>query len=82
MQMLRLTATLRPSRNIFFPRKFTPRCFSSDDSHDDFKPKRKTVPEGMDAVMALIDDQVKTSDIMLYMKGKYFFSNQQSFSLL
>ena len=44
--------------------------FSSGDSHDDFKPKKKSVvPEGLDEVMALIDSQVNENQVMLYMKG-------------
>lgn len=39
------------------------------DSHDDFKPRRKDVPEGMDDVLALIKKQVTENPIMLYMKG-------------
>ena len=42
----------------------------SSDSHDDFKPKRKVVvPEGLEDVTAMIDEQVKTNPVMLYMKG-------------
>jgi len=38
--------------------------------HDDFAPKKKQAePEGMDAVLKMIDSQVKENDIMLYMKG-------------
>jgi monothiol glutaredoxin len=38
--------------------------------HDDFAPKKKGgAPEGMDAVLKMIDSQVKENDIMLYMKG-------------
>ena len=40
------------------------------ESHNDFKPIiKKTVPEGMKDVLALIDKQVKENAIMLYMKG-------------
>jgi monothiol glutaredoxin len=45
------------------------RSFSSDDSHDDFKPKRKVIPTGLEDVIKLIDSQVKENDVMLYMKG-------------
>ena len=42
----------------------------SQDSHDDFKPKKKVdVPEGLSEVLKLIDTQVKENPIMLYMKG-------------
>mmetsp|Transcript_7197 Transcript_7197/g.10703 ORF Transcript_7197/g.10703 Transcript_7197/m.10703 type:complete len:155 (+) Transcript_7197:98-562(+) len=44
------------------------RSFCSD-SHDDFKPKRKNIPEGMEEVSDLIDRQVKENQVMLYMKG-------------
>jgi monothiol glutaredoxin len=40
----------------------------SDDSHDDFAPKRKTVGDIDDAVK-MIDEHVKSNRIMLYMKG-------------
>ena len=41
------------------------------DSHDDFKPKKKSgaEPAGMDDAIALIEKQVKEHDVMLYMKG-------------
>lgn len=45
------------------------RFFSNNDSHDDFKPKKKTVPTGMEDVLKLIDSQVKDNAVMLYMKG-------------
>ena len=42
----------------------------SSDSHDDFKPKKKVVvPEGLEDVTAMIDEQVKSNPVMLYMKG-------------
>eukprot|EP01038_Epipyxis_sp_PR26KG_P011116 gene11116-14919_t len=40
-----------------------------DDSHDDFKAKKKSVPDGMEDVVALIDKQVKSKKVLLYMKG-------------
>ena len=43
--------------------------FLNTDSHDDFKPKKKAVPEGVEEVMKLIDKQVKENPVMLYMKG-------------
>ena len=42
---------------------------TTTDSHDDFKPKRKAIPEGMKEVLSLIDSQVKGNPVMLYMKG-------------
>ena len=45
------------------------RSFSTDDSHDDFKPKKKIIPTGLEDVIKLIDTQVKENDVMLYMKG-------------
>lgn len=45
------------------------RSFSNDDSHDDFKPKKKVIPTGLEDVISLIDQQVKENDVMLYMKG-------------
>merc|ERR1719453_34036 len=42
----------------------------SSDSHDDFKPVRKVaVPEGLEDVTAMIDEQVQSNPVMLYMKG-------------
>ena len=56
-----------------FPRvPFSPiRCLNSGDSDDDFKPKRKNIPDLTDVrdVHALIDDHVKSHPVMLYMKG-------------
>jgi monothiol glutaredoxin len=46
----------------------TGRGFSSD-THDDFKPKLKSIPDDENGVLSLIDEQVKANDIMLYMKG-------------
>lgn len=39
------------------------------DTHDDFKPKKASGPEGMDEAVSMIEKQVKEHDIMLYMKG-------------
>lgn len=41
------------------------------DSHDDFKPKKKSgaEPAGMDDAVAMIEKQVNEHDVMLYMKG-------------
>ena len=39
------------------------------ESHDDFQPKKKAVPTGMEDVLKLIDEQVKGNDILLFMKG-------------
>ena len=50
--------TLRPSARLF-----------SDDSHDDFKPKKKEVPAELSEVMKLIDKKVKEHPILLFMKG-------------
>lgn len=44
------------------------RCFA-DDSHDDFKPKRKEVSDEMEEVLQLIERQVKEHPILLFMKG-------------
>ncbi len=53
------------------PKKLSPqsglRYFSG--SHDDFKPQRKVVAEGLDEVLKLIGNQVKENPVMLYMKG-------------
>lgn len=67
--MLRISSLLRltkiqyqlPSKSLLI-RNF-------GDSHDDFKPKKTHVPEGMNEVLAIIDKQVKSNDVMLYMKG-------------
>lgn len=42
---------------------------TNDDSHDDFKPKRKEFKDGMDEVVKLVEKQVKEHPVMLYMKG-------------
>jgi monothiol glutaredoxin len=58
------------SKLLQFPTRTTLRSFSTeDDSHDDFKPKKKAIPTGLEEVIALIDSQVKENDVMLYMKG-------------
>jgi monothiol glutaredoxin len=44
-------------------------CFSTADSHDDFKPKRKIIADGMSDVVQSIDKQVKENPIIIYMKG-------------
>jgi monothiol glutaredoxin len=43
--------------------------FFSDDSHDDFKPKKKDAVEDMKEVLELIDKQVKEHPLLLFMKG-------------
>ncbi len=43
--------------------------YFSSDSHDDFKPQRKVVGDGLDDVIKLIGNQVKENPVMLYMKG-------------
>ena len=44
------------------------KAFGSE-SHDDFKPKKKVIPESSKEVINLIDSQVKGNPVMLYMKG-------------
>ncbi len=57
------------SRNVVAtPRIMTFRAFSNE-SHDDFKPKKKVIEQGMDEVVKLVDKQVKENAVMLYMKG-------------
>lgn len=61
-------------RNFLFKRSFnlsTSRYFSSneDDSHNDFKPIKKNIPEGLEEVLKVIDQQVKENSVILYMKG-------------
>lgn len=60
---------LTRSTSVFKPHYLTSKAFSSDDSHDDFKVQKKAVPSGLEDVLKLIDQQVKTNDVMLYMKG-------------
>lgn len=43
--------------------------YFSDDSHDDFKPKKKEVGDDMREVLELIDKQVKEYPLLLFMKG-------------
>lgn len=65
--MLRNLIKLNVSVGKTFPVRA--RYFStSEESHDDFKPKSK-VGGGLDDVLKLIDKQVKEHPIMLYMKG-------------
>lgn len=63
--------------NARFSRFVTPRTGNAiltqkawlSDSHDDFKPKKKTIPTKMNDVIKMIDSQVKENPVMLYMKG-------------
>lgn len=61
--------------NVFLPKKLScqssVRFFSGDsDSHDDFKPKVKSVvAEGLSDVMKLVAKQTTENPVMLYMKG-------------
>lgn len=57
----------RSAMTGFTSKKIILRSFS--DSHDDFKPKRKEVPSELDDVIKLVEEQVKSHDVMLYMKG-------------
>ena len=52
-----------PSKNVSIVRWF------GQDTHKDFQPKKKSIPEGLEDVLKLIDKQVKNNDVMLYMKG-------------
>lgn len=48
------------------------RFFSANESHDDFKPKKKekkVIEEGLGETVKLVEQQVKENPIMLYMKG-------------
>eukprot|EP01036_Dinobryon_divergens_P023125 gene23125-31442_t len=45
------------------------RKFSNDESHDDFKPQRKIISNGMEDTMKLIETQVKENPVIIYMKG-------------
>lgn len=71
MNCVRFTSNIaRNSTKAFrFPASVSTRSFSNDDSHDDFKPKKKVIPTGLEDVIKLIDSQVKENDVMLYMKG-------------
>ena len=42
---------------------------SSDDSHNDFAPKRKVVSDDQDKALEMIKEHVTNNKIMLYMKG-------------
>lgn len=57
--------------NVVIPRKSPCQFrFFSGDSHDDFKPKAKSVvAEGLGDVMKLIAKQTSENPVMLYMKG-------------
>ena len=50
------------------PVAFQQKAFFSDDSHNDFAPKRKEV-SGEDEALKMIQDHVSNNHIMLYMKG-------------
>lgn len=58
------------SRQLVRPAGLSPalRRFS-DDSHEDFEPKKKAAAEGLDEVLGVIEKQVKEHPVMLYMKG-------------
>ena len=43
------------------------RFFSSDGSHDDFKPKRAVVSDNLEECIKLVGEQVKSNDVILYM---------------
>lgn len=57
------------SRNVVVAPRTMMAIRSFSESHDDFKPKKKVIEEGMDDVVKLIDKQVKDNAVMLYMKG-------------
>jgi monothiol glutaredoxin len=50
------------------PAAFQQKAFFSDDSHNDFAPKRKEV-SGEEQALQMIKDHVSNNHIMLYMKG-------------
>ena len=55
---------------FYFPKSSNQIRLFSAESDDDFKPKKKVnVPTGLEDVIKLIDTQVKSNEIMLYMKG-------------
>ena len=66
LSRLVLSPKLRAVAHRAVPSSF--RLFSND-SHDDFKPKKKDVATEMKDVLALIEKQVKEHDILLFMKG-------------
>ena len=57
---------IKPVTNIYTPYKY---LSTVDGSHSDFGAKKKSIPDGMDDVMKLINSQVKDNKVMLYMKG-------------
>jgi hypothetical protein len=63
---------VRPQRRAF---PAAARAFSTDDSHDDFKPKAKPRSEDSPIIDAadIIRKQVTDNDIMLYMKVIYTY---------
>ena len=66
--MFKLRRVVSSTKRINFAQGMRTRMFASD-THDDFKPVKKEVPEGVDECLALIKEQVTENDIMLYMKG-------------
>ena len=69
MIMQRLTGLTFRIRNSLFKSNVLSQRLFSENGHNDFKPKLKTNPDGLDDVLKLIDSQVKQNDVMLYMKG-------------
>ncbi|GKZ01087.1 hypothetical protein MPSEU_001060300 [Mayamaea pseudoterrestris] len=63
------TAVLARSRSLNLNSVVTRSSRSfSDDSHDDFAPKRKSVGD-VDEAVKMIEEHVKSNRVMLYMKG-------------
>ena len=60
---------VRSARQMLKPRFFVQTHLFSTESHDDFKPQSKAVPDSMKEVLNMIDKQVKDNKVMLYMKG-------------
>jgi monothiol glutaredoxin len=70
LRNLRLTQQFVATKSVTPCQILSVKRFSTnDDSHDDFKPKRKEFKDGMDDVVKLVDKQVKEHPVMLYMKG-------------
>jgi len=68
------TASLRPLLSVPATAARAPlaayaRRHFSDDSHDDFKPKRAEVASELTEVMVLIEQQIKENPVLLFMKG-------------
>jgi len=67
MMMAGRATAVRSARLVAAPRLGA--AWLSSSSHSDFETKRHPLPESAEGVRELIDSQVKSNKVMLYMKG-------------